>query len=186
MEKQSINIAGKNGPSRELTLNEVAEGLGAKDPLDALIAMRSGSKDLIKKIQEKSPQWVEQRFNGDTAQLEKALSKLEKINGDKLKLLNANKEFSAEVKKEGWGSWALRKVKEVVTYPIRHPFKTLGWALLAAALVAGGLYLSGSMQTAMTGPAADAIRSWFKAGGVLKTPMGEMPGLDAVGGSPLG
>lgn len=186
MEKQSINVAGKKGPSPELTLNEVAEGLGAKDPLDALIAMRSGSKDLIKKIQDKSPQWVEQRFGGSTEDMEKALTQLEKINADKLKLLNANKEFSAEVKKEGWGKWALTKVKDVITYPIRHPFKTLGWALLAAALVAGGLYFSGNLQTAMTGPTAEAIKSWFRTGGVLKSPMGDMPGLDAVTGSPLG
>lgn len=183
MEKQSLNIPGKKGNTPELTLTEVAESLGGKEPLDALIEMRSGGKELLKKIQEKSPQWVEQRFGGDTAKMEQELAKLEKINADKLKLLGAHKEFATEVREEGWGAWALRKVKDVVTYPIRHPFKTLGWVLLAAALVGGGLYMSGHLQSIASSPAAKTIMDFLKLSpGTSPSPM---EGFNPIEGSPV-
>lgn len=181
MEKNNVPKNGMSSP--ELTLTEVAEKLG-KDPVDVLLEMRNGSGAILKQLEDKSPKWVDERFGGSTKDMQSAFQKLEKVNGDKLKLLNAQKDFAAEVKSEGWGSWALRKVKETVMYPIKHPIKTLGYALLAAAVIGGGLYLSGNLQTAMTGPVAESIKSWFHMSG--PSPMGPMDGLSTVPGSPIG
>jgi hypothetical protein len=145
---QEVMSAGKN-PNKGLDLKEVAERAGRKDTVDVLREMRTDVKPLIEDLQKNSPDWVKRQFKDD-ADMQQALNALRESNDQRLKMLDANKKFTETMERESWGKWALKKAKQVLTYPARHPLKTVGYALLVVAAVAGtaavGAYMAGGLE----------------------------------------
>jgi hypothetical protein len=164
--KESV---GGQGNAKPDVMRDVAEKLGVPDSRDVLMQMRKGSGDIVNKLQQ-DPQWVNSKF-GSPEKMKAEIARLEQINKDKIDLLGRSQNFAQEMKKESWGQWALRKGKEIITYPIRHPWKTLGYALLATAAAAAAtgaaFYLTGNWELFLTQSGLGKVLGAAKAAGEL-------------------
>ncbi len=146
--KEAMSAGGKN-PNKVLDLKEVAEHTSGKDYVTVLKEMRGDVKPLIDDLEKSSPNWVKTKFK-DRAEMEETLKALRESNEKRFKMLDANQKFKETMQRESWGKWALKKAKQVLTYPVRHPLKTVGYALLVVAAVAGtaavGAYMAGGLE----------------------------------------
>ena len=67
--------------------------------------------------------------------------------------------------------WTLKKAWQVVTYPIRHPFRTAAYAALVLALAGAGFYLAGEGELFMTTTGLDKVAAYFSATSELAPPV---------------
>jgi hypothetical protein len=80
-----------------------------------------------------------------------------------------------------------RAWETVKSFPKNHPvWTTLGVIVLVAGGAAGALYLSGALQMAQAGVAAEVIKDFIQGSDVVNRGIGEMPDFNPYHGVPPG
>lgn len=196
----------ENDPQQRLTLEDV------RAALEGLRENREQDMSLIEVLYElaRNKQELAQRISGNTDLLEKfgnegelvrELDALEKTYEDQIQTIEAGIRFGEKVEKQGWGAWALEKVKSAVKFPVRHPIIFLlillavlgaiagymgylpgigttfvGWAQKAKAL----LGLEGGAAAAETAGAVEAAREAANVSNVVLRTFGHQVGYGDV------
>lgn len=80
--------------------------------------------------------------------------------------------------------WTGKKIGQVLTYPIRHPFRTAMIAALGFAAVGAGFYMAGEWELFLTSTGLDKVAGYLGATGELVPPVAPtdiVPGAGEAG-----